>query len=84
MIKWEPYAKSIGKTPRIRGVCCCDAYEFVCEGGHYLILRRNPSGDVEEAARGRHVQARAAWHRLLAEHAAFCEQGSGPRDIWLA
>lgn len=82
MIKWEPYVRSIGKAPRVRGVCCCDAYEFVCEGGFYLILRRNPSGELEEAARGRHARARAAWHKLLTDHGEFCRRGDVARDIW--
>ncbi|GAA2215712.1 hypothetical protein GCM10009850_111800 [Nonomuraea monospora] len=77
-----PYESSTGKPPRIRGVCCCDAYEFACQGGNYLILRRNSRGELEEIGRGRYARAREIWDKLLLEHAKNCEQGNATMDIW--
>ncbi|GAA1772569.1 hypothetical protein GCM10009734_96810 [Nonomuraea bangladeshensis] len=74
--RWVPYQRLTGKSARIRDVCCCDAYEFACEGGHYLILRRNGLGHLEETGRGRYAQARKIWDQLLIEHAQNCEQGN--------
>lgn len=84
VITWSPYHSSTGKPPRIRGVSCCDAYQFGCQGARYLILRRNSVGDLEETARGPHQRARAIWRQLLIEHADDCSrQGHETADIWL-
>ncbi|GAA2838997.1 hypothetical protein GCM10020220_029900 [Nonomuraea rubra] len=82
MIRWEPYRSSTGKPPRIRDISCCDAFQFACQAGQYLILRRNGVGELEEAARGRYPRARALWDHLLLEHAATCQEGNALKDIW--
>ncbi|GAA2826256.1 hypothetical protein [Nonomuraea rubra] len=83
MTDWRPYHRYTGNAARIRGICCCDTYQFLCEGGQYVILRRNSLGDLEETARGCHPRARAVWMQLLLMHAEKCQRGNPKMDLWL-
>jgi hypothetical protein len=63
---WEPYV-SHGRE-RVIQTSCCGAYEWVCAGGQYLVLRAVKSGGHEEAGRGLYADARQVWDELIMEH----------------
>lgn len=66
-IAWEPYQGYRADHIRISETSCCGAYEWACQGGHFLILRYR-GGRYEETGRGLHRQARAIWDQLLLAH----------------
>ncbi len=67
MTMWEPLDESRGQV-RVSETSCCGAYEFVCQGGEFLVVRHNEDGEYEETGRGRHVKAFPVWCALVAEH----------------
>ncbi|GGS94653.1 hypothetical protein GCM10010156_61100 [Planobispora rosea] len=68
LVEWKPYTRSERDRIRITETSCCAAYEWACQGGHFLILRRSGKR-YEEAARGLYRQARDTWESLILEHA---------------
>lgn len=66
--RWEPYARPARDRIRVIETSCCGAYEWACQGGQFLILRRTESEQYEETARGVFRQARQAWQALLIRH----------------
>jgi hypothetical protein len=66
--EWEPYLRPPKDRLRITETSCCGAFEWACQGGQYLILRRTSTGRYEETARGLYQRARRVWHLLLALH----------------
>ncbi|WP_285776734.1 hypothetical protein [Microtetraspora sp. NBRC 13810] len=46
---------------------CCGEYEWCCEGGQFLVLRRNGER-YEETARGLYAKARPVWEHLIGGH----------------
>lgn len=65
---WEPYLRPPKDRLRITETSCCGAYEWACQGGEFLILRRTSTDQYEETARGLYAPARQVWQALLALH----------------
>lgn len=66
--EWEPYLRPPKDRIRITETSCCGAYEWACQGGQFLTLRRTPTGQYEETARGLYRHARPVWQALLILH----------------
>ncbi|MFI7701706.1 hypothetical protein [Nonomuraea sp. NPDC049480] len=67
MRDWEWYVPRVPR-PRVRKTSCCGAYEFVCEGGEYVVLRPAKDGGHEETARGLYARTLAVWNELVSQH----------------
>ncbi|MET8000587.1 hypothetical protein [Nonomuraea glycinis] len=65
MEEWEPYIEY--GTLRVRETSCCGEYEWCCEGGLFLVLRRNVD-DYEATDRGHYAQVRPIWEALIRNH----------------
>ncbi|MGI5293032.1 hypothetical protein ACQEVF_58325 [Nonomuraea polychroma] len=65
--EWEPYKPS-GAKLRSSHTSCCGQYEWACEGGLFLVLRRSSNGRYEETGRGVHNQAIAVYIALVEQH----------------
>src|SRR5690606_19756409 len=60
--RWKPYVQ-YGML-RVRETSCCGEYEWCCEGGLYVVPRRD-GGTYEATPRSRCAGARAAWEALI-------------------
>lgn len=67
VISWERFDTSRCQRVRVGETSCCGAYEWVCQGGEFLVLRPAEHG-YEETGRGRYSQARLVWIALVDEH----------------
>ncbi|MER6944313.1 hypothetical protein ABT294_09845 [Nonomuraea sp. NPDC000554] len=65
-MRWEPFER-LGERLRVTETSCCGEYEWVCQGGQYLVLRHGERG-YEEAGRGTYRQARDLWDELVHRH----------------
>ncbi|WP_113699203.1 hypothetical protein [Nonomuraea lactucae] len=64
MVAWEPHNPRRGRL-RVTETSCCGAYEWACQGGQYMVLRKS---GTEEAGRGPYRRARELWEDLVEEH----------------
>jgi hypothetical protein len=67
MIRWEPFEAEKCARLRITETSCCCAFEWVCQGGEFLVLRHTESG-YEESGRGRYQDVRRVWTALCRRH----------------
>lgn len=67
MICWEPFQSDRCERSRATETSCCGTFEWVCQGGQFLILRHGERG-YEEAGRGIYRDARAVWDELIRAH----------------
>ncbi|SEN80256.1 hypothetical protein SAMN05660976_08351 [Nonomuraea pusilla] len=67
MTVWEPFQSGRSNRLRVTETSCCGAYEWVCQGGLFLVLRHTKQG-YEETGRGLYRQARAVWDALVIAH----------------
>lgn len=81
MTAWEPFQSKRSDRIRVKETSCCGAYEWVCQGGLFLVLRHTGRG-YEETGRGLYRQARAVWDDLVLAHARSHSpsRASGPSD----
>ncbi|MET8862280.1 hypothetical protein ABZW11_04895 [Nonomuraea sp. NPDC004580] len=66
-VEWQPYVPY--GPARIMETSCCGVYEWVCEGGQFLVLRKGAAG-LQESGRGRYAVARKVWTDLVLAHRA--------------
>ncbi|GGP02634.1 hypothetical protein LDL08_13120 [Nonomuraea glycinis] len=75
VVMWEPYQPGYGRL-RVTETSCCGAFEWVCQGGLFVILRSMGNGD-EETGRGVYSETRAVWDKLVFAHHS---ENHAPRD----
>jgi hypothetical protein len=67
MTRWEPFDADRSAHVRISETSCCGAFEWVCQGGQFMVLRHTERG-YEETGRGIYPQARRVWTALVDAH----------------
>jgi hypothetical protein len=76
-MKWEEFDAGRCARVRITESSCCGAFEWVAQGGQFLVLRHSERG-FEEIGRGRYAQARQVWNALIAAHQRRHEKRLSP------